>query len=268
MGDWEILLMEFISDLRMQLRRLRERGRLILAMARLRRFWAMWGWLLELELRGTSFLIRASLPRLVLRMGKGSCMTPRTPSSIAIEPLAGQSLGSGRGPSTTLMKRSGSNPTTLKPFSDEQNLMARWNIKCFMWYVFITVAFVWTNDKYHQLERWADSVRDYEVLKNELPGDAKVAEALLHAQISLKTFRGIDMSSLKLGGQIESITGLDQFHTAITSPGKLSKLLLVYFCASLISWTMHCSKIFPNWFADSKFNIASYLKFHYQLILW
>ena len=69
-------------------------------------------------------------------------------------------------------------------------------------------------------------MRDYEVLRNELPGDAKVAEALLQAQVSLKTLRGTDTSNMKFGGQVEVITGLDPFHAAITLPGNLSFLLV------------------------------------------
>jgi 3-hydroxyisobutyrate dehydrogenase-like beta-hydroxyacid dehydrogenase len=44
-----------------------------------------------------------------------------------------------------------------------------------------------------QLERWAEAVRDYEVLRKMLPDDKEVAEALFHANIALKTSRGEPM---------------------------------------------------------------------------
>ncbi|KAK9088868.1 hypothetical protein Scep_027950 [Stephania cephalantha] len=37
-----------------------------------------------------------------------------------------------------------------------------------------------------KLERWVESVRDYEVLRKELPGDNEVAEALFHAQVDVE----------------------------------------------------------------------------------
>lgn len=63
-------------------------------------------------------------------------------------------------------------------------------------------------------------MRDYEVLSKELPGDIEVAEALFHAQVALKTSRGEEVSNLKFGGEVEEITGIEQFQTAITLPGE------------------------------------------------
>nr|CAD1843275.1 unnamed protein product [Ananas comosus var. bracteatus] len=89
-----------------------------------------------------------------------------------------------------------------------------------------------------KIERWAECVRDYEVLSKELPGDIEVAEALFHAQVALKTSRGEEVSNLKFGGEVEEITGIEQFQTAITLPG----VSVVHFMASL---NEHCSKISP-----------------------
>ncbi|XP_057766430.1 TPR repeat-containing thioredoxin TTL1-like isoform X2 [Salvia miltiorrhiza] len=41
-----------------------------------------------------------------------------------------------------------------------------------------------------KLERWSEAVRDYEVLRRELPDDKEVAESLFHAQVALKKSRG------------------------------------------------------------------------------
>lgn len=76
-----------------------------------------------------------------------------------------------------------------------------------------------------QLERWTEAVRDYEVLRKELPGDTEVAEALFHAQVALKTSRGEEVSNLKFGGEVEEIKGFEQFQAAITLPGEI---LLVF----------------------------------------
>ncbi|XP_043689494.1 TPR repeat-containing thioredoxin TTL1-like isoform X2 [Telopea speciosissima] len=69
-----------------------------------------------------------------------------------------------------------------------------------------------------KLERWAESVRDYEVLRKEIPGDNEVAEALFHAQVALRKSRGEEVYNMKFGGEVEEVSGLDQFRAAISSP--------------------------------------------------
>lgn len=71
-----------------------------------------------------------------------------------------------------------------------------------------------------QLELWAESVRDYEAVRKELPGDTEVAETLIRAQIALKTSFGENASNLKFGGGIEKINSMDQLQAAISSPGQ------------------------------------------------
>ncbi|AQK91030.1 hypothetical protein Zm00014a_022932 [Zea mays] len=46
---------------------------------------------------------------------------------------------------------------------------------------------------YGKMERWAESVKDYEILRKELPSDTEVAEAYFHAQIALKSSRGVSV---------------------------------------------------------------------------
>ncbi|KAK1275498.1 TPR repeat-containing thioredoxin TTL1 [Acorus gramineus] len=70
-----------------------------------------------------------------------------------------------------------------------------------------------------KLERWAESVRDYEALRKVLPSDNEVAEALFHAQIALKKSRGEEVYNMKFGGEVEEISGVEQFHAAIATPG-------------------------------------------------
>nr|GMC72600.1 TPR repeat-containing thioredoxin TTL1 [Ipomoea batatas] len=71
---------------------------------------------------------------------------------------------------------------------------------------------------YMKLERWAEAARDYEILKRELPYDNEVAESLFHAQVALKKSRGEDIYNMKFGGEVEIVSGLDQFRAAISSP--------------------------------------------------
>lgn len=70
-----------------------------------------------------------------------------------------------------------------------------------------------------QLDRWDESVRDYEILRKELPKDLKVAKALFHAQVALKYSWGDDVHNMKFGGEVEEISGLDPFKKAVSSPG-------------------------------------------------
>ncbi|KAK4484678.1 hypothetical protein RD792_007267 [Penstemon davidsonii] len=68
------------------------------------------------------------------------------------------------------------------------------------------------------LEHWSEAVKDYEVLRRELPDDKEVAESLFHAHVALKKSRGEDVHNMKFGGEVESVSGLEQFEAAITSP--------------------------------------------------
>ncbi|PKU67378.1 TPR repeat-containing thioredoxin TTL1 [Dendrobium catenatum] len=79
-----------------------------------------------------------------------------------------------------------------------------------------------------KLERWVEAVRDYEVLRKELPTDTEVAEALFHSQVALKMSRGEEVSNMKFGGEVEQITGLEQLQSAIALPG----VSVVYFMAA------------------------------------
>ncbi|EEF38119.1 Small glutamine-rich tetratricopeptide repeat-containing protein A, putative [Ricinus communis] len=89
-----------------------------------------------------------------------------------------------------------------------------------------------------KLERWADAVRDYEVLRKELPDDNEVAESLFHAQVALKKSRGEEVYNMKFGGEVEEILGLEQFRAAISLPG----VSVVHFKSSS---NLHCKQISP-----------------------
>ena len=79
-----------------------------------------------------------------------------------------------------------------------------------------------------QLERWTEAVRDYEVLRRELPNDKDVAESLFHAQVALKKSRGEEVSNMKFGGEVELVSGLEQFRATISSPGQFHPSLVAF----------------------------------------
>nr|XP_043628846.1 TPR repeat-containing thioredoxin TTL1 [Erigeron canadensis] len=72
---------------------------------------------------------------------------------------------------------------------------------------------------YSKLERWAESIRDYEVLRKEIPDNNEIAESLFHAQVALKKSRGEEVCNMKFGGEAELITSHTQFKSAIASAG-------------------------------------------------
>lgn len=81
-----------------------------------------------------------------------------------------------------------------------------------------------------QLGRWEDAVRDYEVLRRECPNDNEIAEGLFHAQVALKKSRGEEVYNMKFGGDVEEVSGIEQFKAAISVPGKMKPLLVLEFC--------------------------------------
>ncbi|KAF8714288.1 hypothetical protein HU200_027747 [Digitaria exilis] len=91
---------------------------------------------------------------------------------------------------------------------------------------------------YGKMERWAECVKDYEVLRKELPGDTEVAEAYFHAQVALKSSRGEEVSNMKFGGEVEAITGMEQFQMVTSLPG----VSVVHF---MTPSNQQCCKISP-----------------------
>lgn len=47
-----------------------------------------------------------------------------------------------------------------------------------------------------------------------------MAESLFHAQVALRKSRGEEVHNMKFGGEVESVSGLEQFRAAVSSPGK------------------------------------------------
>lgn len=97
-----------------------------------------------------------------------------------------------------------------------------------------------------QLERWEDAVRDYEVLRKELPYDNEVAESLFHSQVALKKSRGEDVYNLKFGGEVEEVSSLEHFRAAVSLPGETSVLQITrtYLPAYLYIHTIYIVQVF------------------------
>ncbi|XWS44563.1 hypothetical protein CRYUN_Cryun15aG0057200 [Craigia yunnanensis] len=89
-----------------------------------------------------------------------------------------------------------------------------------------------------KLGRWADAVRDYELLRKELPGDNEIAESLHNAQVALKKSCGVVVHNMKICGEVEEISSLDGFKTAISSSG----ISVVYF---KLAANEQCEEISP-----------------------
>ncbi|PIA57782.1 hypothetical protein AQUCO_00500005v1 [Aquilegia coerulea] len=70
-----------------------------------------------------------------------------------------------------------------------------------------------------KLERWAECVRDYELLRKEHPGDKEVAEGLSQAQVALQKLRGEEVQGSAFGGVVQELSDIDQFRAAVSSPG-------------------------------------------------
>ncbi|KAK9039417.1 hypothetical protein V6N11_014618 [Hibiscus sabdariffa] len=70
-----------------------------------------------------------------------------------------------------------------------------------------------------KLGRWADAVRDYELLRKELPKDIEVAESLHNAQVALKKSRGVAVQNMKISGEVEEVSSLERFKTSISLSG-------------------------------------------------
>lgn len=115
------------------------------------------------------------------------------------------------------------NPITQKRFFEELPQTARYS--CLIRLALLVFLALLLVDIYNdnccklQLERWVDALRDYEVLRKELPDDNEVAESLFHAQVALKKSRGEEVDNMKFGGEVEDVSGLEQFRAAISLPG-------------------------------------------------
>jgi hypothetical protein len=71
-----------------------------------------------------------------------------------------------------------------------------------------------------QLERWEEALQDYETLRRLMPDDLEVSRGLFDVQVAIRKSRGEEVHRMKFGGDVEEVLGDEQFHDAVSSPGK------------------------------------------------
>jgi DnaJ family protein C protein 7 len=71
------------------------------------------------------------------------------------------------------------------------------------------------------MERWEQSLKDYEALRKELPGNLEVAQAILEVQVAMKKLSRSGTEEKHLGVEIV-ICSNDQLREAISNRGAKS----------------------------------------------
>ncbi|KAF7814165.1 TPR repeat-containing thioredoxin TTL1-like [Senna tora] len=90
----------------------------------------------------------------------------------------------------------------------------------------------------YELGKWGEAVKDYETLRRMLPDNNDISQALFHAHVALKKSRGEEVSNLTFGGEVESISCLEQLRSTISLPG----VFVVYFA---IGSYLQCKQTSP-----------------------
>ncbi len=72
-----------------------------------------------------------------------------------------------------------------------------------------------------QMERWEQSLKDYEALRKEMPGNLEVAQAILEVQVAMKKLSRSGTEEKHLGVEIV-ICSNDQLREAISNHGAKS----------------------------------------------
>ena len=70
-----------------------------------------------------------------------------------------------------------------------------------------------------QLERWEDALRDYAVLRREMPNDVEVARGFFDVQVAIKKSRGEEIRKMRFGEDVEEVFDRDEFREVTDSPG-------------------------------------------------
>ncbi|KAG2317366.1 hypothetical protein Bca52824_020488 [Brassica carinata] len=69
-----------------------------------------------------------------------------------------------------------------------------------------------------RLEKWAEAVRDYEILHEALPYDKVIAKSLSQAQVALKQSRREVVLNMESGGDVKEISSLEELKAALACP--------------------------------------------------
>ncbi|WZZ28386.1 hypothetical protein YC2023_011787 [Brassica napus] len=66
-----------------------------------------------------------------------------------------------------------------------------------------------------KLEKWAEAVRDYEILHQAMPYDKVIAKSLSQAQVALKESRSEVVLNMESGGDVKEISSLEELKAAL-----------------------------------------------------
>nr|VDC76853.1 unnamed protein product [Brassica rapa] len=78
-----------------------------------------------------------------------------------------------------------------------------------------------------ELEKWAEAVRDYEILHQAMPYDKVIAKSLSQAQVALKQSRGGVVLNMESGGDVKEISSLEELKAVLARPDKFVKIIYV-----------------------------------------
>ncbi|XP_013632105.1 PREDICTED: TPR repeat-containing thioredoxin TTL2-like [Brassica oleracea var. oleracea] len=76
-----------------------------------------------------------------------------------------------------------------------------------------------------KLEKWAEAVRDYEILHQAMPYDKVIAKSLSQAQVALKESRSEVVLNMESGGDVKEISSLEELKAALARLDKSVKII-------------------------------------------
>ncbi|KAF3598756.1 hypothetical protein F2Q69_00037425 [Brassica cretica] len=74
-----------------------------------------------------------------------------------------------------------------------------------------------------KLEKWAEAVRDFEIVHQAMPYDKVIAKSLSQAQVALKQSRSGVVLNMESGG--DEISSLEELKAVLARPDKSVKII-------------------------------------------
>ncbi|CAF2076766.1 hypothetical protein Bca4012_089981 [Brassica carinata] len=72
----------------------------------------------------------------------------------------------------------------------------------------------------NELEKWAEAVRDFEIVHQAMPYDKVIAKSLSQAQVALKQSRSGVVLNMESGGDVKEISSLEELKAVLARPDK------------------------------------------------
>ncbi|CAH8375637.1 unnamed protein product [Eruca vesicaria subsp. sativa] len=76
-----------------------------------------------------------------------------------------------------------------------------------------------------KLKKWAEAVRDYEIVHEAMPYDKVIAKYLSQTQVALKQSRSEVVLNMESGGDVKEISSLEELKDALARPDKSVKII-------------------------------------------